>query len=297
MPEPPLFPAEDRATIEGAEAWADSALQDGVRQIARWATGKDTESMATFLDGAGHGRPGRRHAGARCRCCGPVVALQMRAARRHRAGLPGGAARPARPRRRAARRGRDRRRAPERRRLPDRAVGAAGAVLRPAARPVHRRPAPRAGTPAARARLSRAASARSSRSQWLPFMDRRHVPPASDRRLALPPRRERPVRRDRPRPVGGARPAPARLRRALRRGRPRPRCCSTTATSAPAAASRASCVDIGRQLEDWRSAFAYARGLAGLARRPVRLLVRRRPRALARGGRSPRSPRSSRSAR
>ena len=28
-------PGEDRATIEGAEAWADSVLQDGVRQIAR----------------------------------------------------------------------------------------------------------------------------------------------------------------------------------------------------------------------------------------------------------------------
>ncbi len=33
-PEPPLFPAEDRATVEGAEAWADSVLQDGVRQLA-----------------------------------------------------------------------------------------------------------------------------------------------------------------------------------------------------------------------------------------------------------------------
>jgi len=29
VPAPPLFPAEDRATVEGAEAWADSVLQDG----------------------------------------------------------------------------------------------------------------------------------------------------------------------------------------------------------------------------------------------------------------------------
>jgi glutathione S-transferase len=51
VPAPPLFPAEDRATIEGAEAWADSVLQDGVRQLARYGIGKDKEAMATFLAG------------------------------------------------------------------------------------------------------------------------------------------------------------------------------------------------------------------------------------------------------
>jgi glutathione S-transferase len=51
VPEPPLFGAEDRATIEGAEAWADSVLQDGVRQLARFGIGKDKEAMATFLSG------------------------------------------------------------------------------------------------------------------------------------------------------------------------------------------------------------------------------------------------------
>ena len=56
-PEPPLFPAEDRATIEGAEAWADSVLQDGVRQLARYSIGKDKEAMATFLDGPVMGVP------------------------------------------------------------------------------------------------------------------------------------------------------------------------------------------------------------------------------------------------
>jgi glutathione S-transferase len=48
-PEPSLFPAEDRATVEGAEAWADAALQDGVRQFARYAVGKDPQAMASFV--------------------------------------------------------------------------------------------------------------------------------------------------------------------------------------------------------------------------------------------------------
>jgi glutathione S-transferase len=48
-PEPPLFPASDRATVEGAEAWADAALQDGVRQLARYAVGKDPQAMASFV--------------------------------------------------------------------------------------------------------------------------------------------------------------------------------------------------------------------------------------------------------
>ena len=57
-------------------------------------------------------------------------------------------------------------------------------------------------------------------------------------------------------------------------------------------------LDIQRQLEDWRTALAYARGLDGdRARRAVRLLVRRRARA-RRSRPSPRaSRRSSRSAR
>jgi glutathione S-transferase len=47
VPEPPLF----TAGIEGAEAWADGALQDGVRQLARWALGRDREAMGTFITG------------------------------------------------------------------------------------------------------------------------------------------------------------------------------------------------------------------------------------------------------
>ena len=49
VPEPPLFPEEDRATIEGAEAWADAGLQDGVRQFGRWAVVKDPDAMATVI--------------------------------------------------------------------------------------------------------------------------------------------------------------------------------------------------------------------------------------------------------
>jgi glutathione S-transferase len=48
-PEPPLLPEADRATIEGAEAWADAVLQDGVRQLARYSVRKDPDAMASFL--------------------------------------------------------------------------------------------------------------------------------------------------------------------------------------------------------------------------------------------------------
>jgi glutathione S-transferase len=56
-PDPPLFPAAGRTTVEGAEAWADAALQDGVRQLARWVAVRDTASMASFLDGTHLGVP------------------------------------------------------------------------------------------------------------------------------------------------------------------------------------------------------------------------------------------------
>ena len=49
VPRPQLFPEADRATIEGAEAWADSVLQDGVRQLARYSVSQDPEAMASFL--------------------------------------------------------------------------------------------------------------------------------------------------------------------------------------------------------------------------------------------------------
>lgn len=44
VPDPPMLVAD-----EGDEAWADSVLQDGVRQIARYAIGQDKEAMGSFL--------------------------------------------------------------------------------------------------------------------------------------------------------------------------------------------------------------------------------------------------------
>lgn len=76
-PDPPLFPAEDRATVEGAEAWADAALQDGVRQLARYGVGKDPQAMASFVTAPLLGIDGGlvRKALPVLR---PVVTLQMR---------------------------------------------------------------------------------------------------------------------------------------------------------------------------------------------------------------------------
>lgn len=72
VPQPPLFPAD-----EGAEAWADAVLQDGVRQLARHAVGKDSATIDSFLDGPLLGIPERRVRQA-LPALKPVVALQMR---------------------------------------------------------------------------------------------------------------------------------------------------------------------------------------------------------------------------
>ena len=55
--DPPLFPADNRAAVEAAEAWADDELQEGVRRLGRWASVEDREAMATFLDGVRMGVP------------------------------------------------------------------------------------------------------------------------------------------------------------------------------------------------------------------------------------------------
>ena len=70
-PDPPMFGAN-----EGDEAWADSVLQDGVRQLARWATGKDHDSMATFM--AGSHLPMRGVFEATLPVLRPVAAWQMK---------------------------------------------------------------------------------------------------------------------------------------------------------------------------------------------------------------------------
>src|SRR3954465_7390972 len=74
VPEPPLFGDE---TIEGAEAWADAVLQDGVRQLSRYSIGKDDEAMATFLTAPLLGIPAGT-VRATLPALRPVVALQMR---------------------------------------------------------------------------------------------------------------------------------------------------------------------------------------------------------------------------
>ena len=72
-PDPPIFPAD-----EGAEAWADSVLQDGVRQLGRYGAAKDREAMVELR------RPARCSASRSATCrkampvLRPVVALQMR---------------------------------------------------------------------------------------------------------------------------------------------------------------------------------------------------------------------------
>ena len=63
---------------QGAEAWADSVLQDGVRQLGRYAAAKDREAMASFVDGAGARRSRRVTCAGAMPAIRPVVALQMR---------------------------------------------------------------------------------------------------------------------------------------------------------------------------------------------------------------------------
>jgi glutathione S-transferase len=77
-PDPPLFPAE-RGPVEGAEAWADAVLQDGVRQLSRFGVGKDPEAMRAFMAGAQMGAAGTVLKAA-LPVARPVVAFQMRVA-------------------------------------------------------------------------------------------------------------------------------------------------------------------------------------------------------------------------
>jgi glutathione S-transferase len=73
VPAPPML---DPA-LEGDEAWADSVLQDGVRQLARYGIGRDKEAMATFLDGPLLGIP-EGAVRTTLPALRPVVSLQMR---------------------------------------------------------------------------------------------------------------------------------------------------------------------------------------------------------------------------
>lgn len=77
VPEPPLFPEADRATIEDAEAWADAVLQDGIRQLGRWGAVKDPDAMASFLTAPLVGVPADLVKRV-LPVIRPVVALQLR---------------------------------------------------------------------------------------------------------------------------------------------------------------------------------------------------------------------------
>jgi glutathione S-transferase len=77
VPQPRLFPSEERATVEGAEAWADSVLQDGVRQLSRYSVAIDPEAMASFLTAPVLKIPAGAMRGV-LPAIRPVVLLQMR---------------------------------------------------------------------------------------------------------------------------------------------------------------------------------------------------------------------------
>ena len=125
-PDPPMFPAS-----EGDEAWADSVLQDGIRQLARWAIGKDKDATAPASS------PARR---CRCAACSmrampvvrPVTAFQMRrpdeTGRASLEALPGQLDRVDALLEEGVIGGE----APERRGFPGRSFGKADVVLRPA---------------------------------------------------------------------------------------------------------------------------------------------------------------------
>jgi glutathione S-transferase len=74
VPEPPLF-GDD--SIESAEAWGDTVLQDSVRQLARTGTGKDVESMRDFISRPVMGIPASVMRKA-VPVLHPVVSWQMR---------------------------------------------------------------------------------------------------------------------------------------------------------------------------------------------------------------------------
>ena len=223
------------SSIESAEAWADSVLQDGVRQLARYAIGQDEESMATLpARAAARASRRRRREARRCRSCGPVVSRQMRpkpgTAEACLAALPGQL---------------DRVDAL----LAEGVIGgerpnAADFQIAPSVRlmlnfdqlreHVDARPAGRHAR-GARPRLSRPLPG-SVPGGMAPVLDVtlpgeiaawHYAPEGATACVVMAHGLLR-----------GARAGAARLRRALRRRRPRRACCSTTAASAPAAASR-----------------------------------------------------------
>ena len=166
VPRPTLFPDADRATIEGAEAWADSVLQDGVRQMARYSVGQDPEAMASFLTAPVMKIPASTMR-AVLPAIRPVVLLQMRTseetARTCLAALPAQLDRVDALLAEGVIGGEQ----PERRGLPGRTGRAADALLRPT-RAVYR--GSPGGSPCARVRAGVSGPVPGSLPRtWLPF--------------------------------------------------------------------------------------------------------------------------------
>jgi glutathione S-transferase len=57
QPEPPLFPAANRAAVEEAERWGDEQLQAVPRRLAWYALGRDRSDLKGFMEGYKLGVP------------------------------------------------------------------------------------------------------------------------------------------------------------------------------------------------------------------------------------------------
>jgi glutathione S-transferase len=75
-PEPPLFPAdaEQRAKVEGAEAFGDEQMQQPIRQLLWWGFKQDRSPLKSYSEGAKLGVP----IDLAVKTGGPLVALSAR---------------------------------------------------------------------------------------------------------------------------------------------------------------------------------------------------------------------------
>jgi glutathione S-transferase len=94
QPDPPLYPTDPdaRATVEQAEAWGETTLQNAARRILWNALKRDRAPLASFSEGARLGVP----IGLAVKTAAPIVAMEVRIneatderAREDLAALPG----------------------------------------------------------------------------------------------------------------------------------------------------------------------------------------------------------------
>ncbi len=76
QPDPPLFPADPdaRASVEQAEAWGETTLQNASRRILWNALRRDRAPLASFSEGARLGIP----IGLAVKTAAPIVAMEVR---------------------------------------------------------------------------------------------------------------------------------------------------------------------------------------------------------------------------